>query len=660
MYKKLKILRGPAFWLALVLCFASSLLADEQIPQWLRQASLQAVPAYEGDVPGAVLFSEQQVTLGPDGKLVTVENRAVRVLTREGRDLAIARAFYLVSSGKVRDMNAWLVRPDGSVKTYDKKSLIDVIANQEDVYNEGRLKVIDGSKDIDIGQTFGYTVTSEEVPLFYQDSWSFQTSLPTLVSRYSLNLPAGWKASSLTFNSFEISPQVSGSSYTWEMRDLAPIKPEPMSPGTANISPRIVVNFSPENASAAIGRSFANWLDVSRWATELYEPQAIVDDSIAIKARELTANAKTELEKIRAVGAFAQGIQYISIDIGVGYGNGYKPRPSNLVLRRGYGDCKDKANLMRALLRALKIEAYPIAIYAGDPTFVRAEWASPRQFNHCIIAVKISDATTAPAVLNHPKLGRLLIFDATNPFTPVGDLTDSLQGSNGLIIAGEDGGIAKMPVTPPETDMLERRIDVSLSDAGMLSGKITERASGQTSTTFRRELRTTSAAEYKRGLERWLARGGAGAQLASFKPLDRQSENGFDLEVEFSVPRYGQLMQNRLLIFKPVVVGRRDSIGLTETKRTTPIEIDSNAMREIVTFLLPAGFVIDEMPAAVNLSTQFGTYTAKYEQKDGKLVFTRALTTLRTVVPADKYAGVRDFFAAIREAEQAPVVLLRK
>jgi transglutaminase-like putative cysteine protease len=46
-------------------------------------------------------------------------------------------------------------------------------------------------------------------------------------------------------------------------------------------------------------------------------------------------------------------------------------------LSRGYGDCKDKANLMRAMLRVLKIESYPIAIYSGDPTFVREEWASP-------------------------------------------------------------------------------------------------------------------------------------------------------------------------------------------------------------------------------------------------------------------------------------------
>ena len=62
---------------------------------------------------------------------------------------------------------------------------------------------------------------------------------------------------------------------------------------------------------------------------------------------------------------------------------------------------------MRTLLKALRITAYPVAIYSGDPTFVREEWASPSQFNHAIIAVKVSDETQAPTVINHPKLGRL-------------------------------------------------------------------------------------------------------------------------------------------------------------------------------------------------------------------------------------------------------------
>ena len=174
------------------------------------------------------------------------------------------------------------------------------------------------------------------------------------------------------------------------------------------------------------------------WTAELHDGQVIVDDSVAGKARELTANAKTELEKIQAIGRFVQNMQYISIDIGVGYGNGYRPRSSSLVLQRGYGDCKDKANLMRALLRSLKIEAYPVAIFFGRSDLYpsRMGFADAVQSLHYCDQSKCGKPTCRLLSI-HSVMGRLLIFDATDDNTPVGDLPEYEQGSYALIGAGE-------------------------------------------------------------------------------------------------------------------------------------------------------------------------------------------------------------------------------
>lgn len=633
---------------------------DNAPPSWLRQAATASVPTtYEKNVRAVVLHSEQQVTLENSGMLVTTENKALKILTREGREEAVALAFYLVSSGKVRDMNAWLIRPDGTTKEYDKKTIIDRISDTDDVYNEGRLKIIDGSDDVDAGYIFGYTIVSEDRPLFYQDRWFFQDNLPTLVSRYTLNLPSNWKASSITFNYADVKPQVSGTSYTWELRNLAPIADEPMSPSFVNMVPRIAINFSPNDAQA-VDRAFSNWTEVSRWASKLYDPQVIVDDTVAAKAQELTANARTEMEKIRAIGTFVQNLQYISIDIGVGYGNGYRPRPSNLVLARGYGDCKDKANLMRAMLRALKIEAYPIAIYSGDANYVREEWVSPGQFNHCIIAVKISDGTEAATVINHPKLGRLMIFDATDPFTPVGDLPDHEQGSLALIIAGENGGLSKMPVTPPEFNAWKRTVEVNLKGDGAIDGTIREKATGQKSTYARALFRSLSNSDFNKVIENWLTRGATAAKLVKLTPNDKQADSSFDLDVEFSAPSYGQLMQNRLLVFKPAIVSRSNSIYLTEQIRKNPVSLDADSFDETTVFTLPQGFIVDEMPDAVSLDTPFGKYKTSYEVKDNKLTYTRSLTMNRSTLSVDKYAAIREFYSKILASEQSPVVLLRK
>ena len=66
-----------------------------------------------------------------------------------------------------------------------------------------------------------------------------------------------------------------------------------MSPSVMNLSPRIVVNYGIDGKTQAGVQAFATWADVSRWATAMHEPFVIVDDNVAGKARELTANAKT-------------------------------------------------------------------------------------------------------------------------------------------------------------------------------------------------------------------------------------------------------------------------------------------------------------------------------------------------------------------------------
>lgn len=645
-----------SLFFTLFVCTTS--FAGNDIPDWLRQDAAITPPVYEKDVPAVVLRKDQSSEYTSDGKIIITTTYSIRILLREAKGLAKANAVYLTGSGKIKEINAWLISANGIGKKYDKDYIIDRVSDIKDIYDEYRVKIIDASRDADAGSVFGYQVVSEEHPLFTQDIWEFQSRLPTINSRYTLSLPKGWKATNITFNHPEIQPQISGNTYAWEMHNLSPIPPEQSSPSVRNLAPRIAVNYFAEKGATP---TYKDWTEVSRWASSMHENQVIVDDPVANKASELTVNAATELEKIRAIGTFVQNLQYISIDIGVGYGNGYRPRPSNVVLNRGYGDCKDKANLMRALLRALKIEAYPIAIYSGDPSYTREEWASPYQFNHCIIAVKVSDATQAATIINHPKLGRLLIFDATDSYTPVGDLPEYLQGSFALIAAGDLGGLSKMPTTPPEANNLDRKIEINLLANGAINGVIREKTSGQMSTAFRAEYRLMKTAEYQKMIDGWLTYGATGAKSTKITSTDLNSEAKFNLDVEFSAANYGQIMQNRLLVFKPVIVGRREEVRFSAATRKNPILIDSTSFSETVIFSLPQGFAVDEMPDAVKLETPFGKYSTSYEAtKDGKLIFTRSYRLNQTIVLAENYKSVKDFYAKMSEVEQSPVVLIKK
>jgi hypothetical protein len=664
----MKMKRAHAFCLyrIIFLCLAIAQAsvaarAGDDAPAWLRQAAAAVAPVYEKNVPAVVLLDESKIAVDESGSVTTTNRYAVKILTSKGRDEAIAREIYNTGTGKVRDLRAWVVRPSGEVKKYGNNQAIDMAIVDYDIYNEARKKIIVASNDVEPGAVFGYESTTEERSVFTQFDRYFQSALPCLLSRLTLALPKGWRADSVTFNHSNIEPTISGSVYSWELRDLPFIEAEPMSPPVTNIAPRLAISyFSPPGAKRSIGRTFSSWAEVSRWLSEMSDKQSALDDKIAGKAKQLTTGAKTELERIQAIGCYVQSINYVSIQTGIGRGGGYRPHAAIDVFAKSYGDCKDKANLMRVMLKAIGIQSYLVSIYAGDPTYVREQWPSPQQFNHCIIAVKVSDETQVATVVNHPTLGRLLIFDSTDDNTPVGDLPDHEQGSLALIVAGEAGALLRMPVTPPEANRLEREAEAVLGSDGSITASIRERSLGQSAVIERRAFRGLSGSDYAKLVERWIARGASGASISKIEPADDSARGRFALNVDFTAARYGQLIEERLLVFRPAIVAQRESLSLTETARKHAVVLESHAYTETVKVKLPAGFVVDELPDPVKMDATFGTFAATCEVKDGQLRFTRTLIVRSATIPVGDYATVRDFFEKIQAAESSPVVLAKK
>lgn len=643
-----------------LLCCVGLARAADDPPEWLRQAASVVPTNYAKNVPAVVLLVEQNIRVDEDGKVTKNQRKVVKILSKEGRSEAKAAVPYLTDTGKVREMRAWMIRPSGAPKSFGKDEVLDLAAAPNDVFNEVRIKLITARDDAEPGAFFGCEWTTEERSVFTQLDWQFQDRLPARVSRLTITLPTGWSVEGIMMNHAKIEPTVTGTTYSWELSDLPYIEEEPASPSVTALAPRLAISyFSPPNKKTGIGRTFNNWTDVSRWLTELSDSQAALSDALANKAKQLIADTRTELERIQTIGRYVQNVNYVAIQTGIGRGGGYRPHSAIDVFAKSYGDCKDKANLMRALLKAVGIQSYLVCIYAGDRSFVHEEWPSPQQFNHCIIAVKVSDETGAGAVLNHPVLGRLLTFDPTDGVTPVGYLPSYEENSLALVIAGEAGALVRMPSTPPEANVLERQIDVVLGAEGSVSANVHERSAGKSAVVLRGEFRGLARSDYVKSIEAWITRGVNGARVSKVEPSDN-AQGGFALDVDFKAEHYGQLMHGRLLIFRPAIVSRHESIFLTEATRKYPVVLEGHAYVDTVKFKLPVGFEVDELPDPVKLETPFGSYTTTYVVKDGNLQFTRKLTVQAATIPVVDYSKVRSFYERIRKAEQTPVVLARK
>jgi hypothetical protein len=644
----------------MVVCCSILGAVAEEAPPWLRQAAAANLPSYDKKVSHVVLDDESRITIGEGGVVTNTSTYAIKILLKEGREHATANLIYKTDTDKVRVFRAWLIHPNGEVKKYEKNETVDAALVDNDVYNNVRRKVISAVSEAAEGAVFGYETVLEERSVFSQFEWFFQPYEPALISRLTVTLPAGWTVEATTFNHPEIRPVITGGAYVWELRDLPYINPEPLSPSIKNIVPRLAVSLFPPSGISSQFPSFRNWTDVSRWLTDMSDPQVVLNDAMIAKAKELVANAHSEMEKIDAIARYSQDINYVSIQMGIGRGGGYRPHPATEIFSKAYGDCKDKANLMRALLKAVGITAYPVSIYSGNRYYVREEWPSPQQFNHCILAVKVSDAVKAPAVIRHEKLGSLLIFDPTDKYTRLGDIPGHEQGSLALIIAADAGGLLRMPMSPPEANRIERTLNMELLADGSIRTQVREEMISQAATLARAQYRELAHDVYNKMIEAWISGTVRGAKVSKIDFQTDNAEGRSTLDVQFAADRYGQLMQGKLLMFNPTIVSRRDSVDLTEPSRKLPIVVESQALAESLQLKLPAGFVVDEMPEQVDLKTTFGTYHAECSSKEGGLVYRRSLVLSNAILPADQYTEIRKFFISIRDSEQSPVVLTKK
>jgi hypothetical protein len=640
---------------ALILLSMPAFSADK-VPSWLEAIVTRETPKYEVGVPAVVLFQETKLTVYPDGKVLSSVRRALKILARDGRHEAVARVVYKTDAGKVRDLRAWVSYPSGEAKEFGKKDIIDLSLAENDVYNESRVQVISRASAVDPGTVFGYESLLEDRSIFTQISHDFQDELPVLISRFILELPAGWTAQALMSNHKGIEPQLNGSTYTWQVENLPPIDEEPARPSLSSLVPRLNISYFPPSDMPGTVQTFKNWQQVSAWLDSIQTPQSNPDAAVTAQAQKLVAGKQTEMERIRAIARFVQDIKYVSIQIGLGRGGGYKPHAAGDVLQKSYGDCKDKANLMRTMLKAIGIESHPVAVYAGDRYYVREDWASPQQFNHAIIAIHVPADIRAPAVFEHARLGRLLFFDPTDSYTTPGFLPSEEQDSLALVVSPESVALTRLPSASPEDNLLKREVKASLMMNGSLKAGIREACSGSTAGYNRSLYGRLSPEEYRKMIEHWITHGAPGSEVTKIEAGEKE-DDGFFVSVDLTALTYARKMGGQLMIFKPAVVGRLRSTSFTENTRKYPVVLDADVFTESAEFELPEGFDIDEIPEPVTLETAFGKYTADWRFEDDKVYFNRAMKIRNAILDPKDYPSVKDFFNRMIAAEQAPVVL---
>ncbi len=625
-------------------------------PPWLREVAALKVEAPK-DTDAIVLLAERVVTFDERGRMTSLERRAVRVLTKAGSSQAIASVLYTTSSGKVTGLGGFVIRADGSTKELKKDDTFDLAAAPNDVFNEARVRGISGSTYSEPGAVFGAEWTVEDRSVFTQFDWDFREHLPVRLSRLTLRLAAGFTHEAVVFNheGLVASPGPTPGTFSWQLSDLPAVPPEPRAPPLTEIGPRLCISVFPAPTAREAGPSFRDWQGVARWLHGLAEPSAAGDAALAEKARSVAATAGSSLEKMRALGRFVQSLNYVSIQTGLGRGGGYTPHPAANVLKAGYGDCKDKANLLRTMLQEIGLKAYLVAVYLGDPTYVRPAWPSPQQFNHMIAAIPVEDSVNAASVSQVPELGRVLFFDPTSPHTPLGQLPESLQGSKGLLVTKMGGALVTLPEAAPESNLFLRETTATLGAAGNLTGTVREVAEGTEAAASRSEIAESNKTEYQKIIQSWIAGRMAGATVTDVS-VDAPPDGPVTLTASFDVARKAQ-RQGGLVLVSAVLLPFRTLTAPPARERTLPVRLASRAYRSVAKLTIPQGYAVDELPPEESLAESFGTFKQTARSEGSVLVVTQDLTMQRTTLPPSELPKLRAFLDKVRAASAGMAVL---
>jgi hypothetical protein len=640
-----------------VLVCAPRALAGGDAPAWMHGAANAPLSTYDEKTDAVLLYSEVNVTVLSSDKIRTQVRQAYKILRPNGREHGTVFVPFNPQR-KIKSLHGWCIPAQGKDYEVKEKDAVDQSVPGGDLVDDVRRRVL-RIPAADPGNIVGYEYEVEEQPFFLQDMWYFQGEDPVREGHYSLQLPAGWEFKTSWLNHPEVAPAEGGGNlWRWSVKDVPAVREEADMPPAEGVVGQMIVTFFPSGGHAPNG--VAAWNDMGKWYGNLASGRFEASVEIKQQVAALTGSKTTPLHKMQALASFLQhDIRYVAIELGIG---GFQPHAASDIFSHHYGDCKDKATLLRAMLREIGIDSYYVIINIQRGVVTR-DMPAHNGFNHAIVAIKLPAGVDDPsliATVQHPTLGRILFFDPTNELTPFGQIGGYLQANYGLLVTQEGGELIELPQQPSAMNSIQRTANLTLDPEGNLRGDVKEVRLGDRAWLERGRLRAVSNDKDRiKPIENLLS-----GSLSSFRITKASLTNltmvdrPFGFDYSFESERYAK-NAGGLLLVRPRVIGVKAQ-GILETKepRKFPVEFEG-PVRDTDKFeiTIPAGYEVDDLPPPVDAEYSFASYHSKTEVKGNVIGYTRTFEVKELSVPVDKADDLKKFYRTIASDERNTVVL---
>jgi TPR repeat protein/transglutaminase-like putative cysteine protease len=266
---------------------------------------------------------------------------------------------------------------------------------------------------------------------------------------------------------------------------------------------------------------YKDWAQVNRWSLSLF-PDASKRPEVQALARRFDGKT-VEDRASQALHWVQDDIRYFSVSIGE---NSHRPQSPEVVMKRRFGDCKDKSQLLVALYSAMGLQARPVLVNSAAPTLPAQFLPSPNSFNHAIVRVVLD--------------GKAYFVDPTRTHERgrISHLPAALPGAAALVVDDATVGLTVLPeevIDVPLMERTERMIISGLHGDGQLNVRTEYR--GRLAAPMRDAYRALSSFDLKKLLLSEVERTYPGIQLRGVPDLsDSTDGTGFVVQAQLTIP----------------------------------------------------------------------------------------------------------------------------
>ncbi len=588
-----------------------------------------------------VSILEQKITqLHPNGLTSTFYQVAYQALNEDG--VTALRHFPIFYSPLQEVLDIVMVRvtkSDGTVrKVYDRseQSVADESIRMYYDYRQVllRLSEISVGDIVEVRFRRSQTQASSYLDRHYSDVWFMQDGTPKSFIRYVVITPPNvtvnfrlppafeeWEAA----NDARFLHTASERENVWIVgrRNVPKMRSERMMPGTSAV------------ADYLIASTFSTWQEVAQWYWNLAKDQWILDKEIRDTVQRLIQDVDDPRERVARIHNFVvKSTRYVALEFGI---HGYKPYRTTLTFRRRFGDCKDKASLLKVMLEEAGIPTDIVLVRTKRNGAIDTEPPSLSIFDHAIAYVPSFD----------------LFLDGTAEFSGTGELPYEDQGVTVLIVKDQGNyELRQTPVAPALSSPMAftYRFDLAQEEV-ILQGQ--GRIEGHFAPSYRQ--RYESSERQRDLLEAEIASDFPGAALDEFSIEATALEAPVHLAFQARLPRLLTRVGDELHLYP---LGRRSDLA----QRLAPSATRDHALHLPFPFVLPtqATFQLGphtpiRIPEEVDLSTPFGHFQLRYTQHEGTITVESDFLLERHHISAAEYPEFQAFIRTVDRHLNTPL-----